>query len=402
MAKDYRTAKRKAVRRTVERILKSGKPTTMAAIAKMLDMSDATVRYHVHALGLREKLAALEPQPTIRELALQASGRREAADYRALYRKAVEDNASLQRQISGLARARDFAGLIRPTDFHVEKSSGGRAATAMALCGDCHFDERIDADATNGINEYNSDIATRRVQHLFPAFVNLLDMCRKKSTITRMVLVLLGDFITSWIHDDLIQDARYTPPEAVMIALNHLAGGIDHLLDAGDLKELCVVAVCGNHGRITAKRPVKKSPQKSYEWLLYNILAMRYANRKPSSRTKISFQMPQGYFNWVHLYGRDIRIHHGDAIRYQGGTGGIVVPAYRAIADWNTAKHADLDIFGHHHMGQQPFGMIVNGSLIGYSELAIHLHCKHQRPQQFFYIEHERFGPTAQFPIIVD
>jgi len=79
-----------------------------------------------------------------------------------------------------------------------------------------------------------------------------------------------------------------------------------------------------------------------------------------------------------------------------------VVPAYRAIADWNTAKHADLDIFGHHHMGQQPFGMIVNGSLIGYSELAIHLHCKHQRPQQFFYIEHERFGPTAQFPIIVD
>ena len=186
-----------------------------------------------------------------------------------------------------------------------------------------------------------------------------------------------------------------------MMAANYLAGGIDYLRNHGDLKEIVCVECCGNHSRITLKNPVKHAPQKSYEWLMYQVLAMRYANQS-SHKTKIAFRPPAGYFNWIRIYARDIRAHHGDAIRYMGGTGGIMVSTYRNIADWNTARHADLDVFGHCHTGQCPLGAMINGSVIGYSELAVKYHCKHQRPQQLFFLEHERFNETGIFPIALE
>ena len=399
--KDYRTNKRDAVRQYVEGVLAAGKPRTICDIAAALDLAESTVRMHIGSLGLRDRLAALEPTPVVRELSAHADRKREDGDIRSLYKLALEDNASLRVQLGGLMRAKDYAHLITPVTFAVEKSGKGNGATAFSLWSDWHPDETVEADAVNGVNEFNLVVAERRLSKLAPAVLNLLNMCRSKSKINTLVLEWLGDFISGWIHQDLIEDARWTPPEAALMAIKYLSSGLNFLIEHGDLKEIIVVESCGNHSRITLKNPVKHAPQKSYEWLVYQVVAMLQASRKPS-KTRVTFRLPAGYFNWINVYGMDVRSHHGDAIRYQGGTGGIMVPMYRAIADWNTAKHADLDVFGHHHVRQCPLGAVCNGSVIGYSELAVRLHCKHQRPQQSFFLLHERYGRTAEFPIILE
>jgi hypothetical protein len=399
---DHGASKREAIRKYTETILKTGQgPKTIRGIADALRLDEGTVRRHLRDLGLRDKLATLIPEPTVHELAAAEGRKREDAGLRSLYRQALDEVAALQVQLKGQLRAKEFARLITPAAFVVEKSARGNGATAFSLWSDWHTDETVDADAVNGVNEYNAAVAERRLNKLAPAVLNLLNMCRSKSKIDTLVLEVLGDLITGWIHQDLIEDARWTPPEATLLAIKYLSSGIDFLCDHGDLKEIVIVESCGNHSRITQKNPIKHAPQKSYEWLVYQVVAMLQATRKPG-KTRVTFRPPAGYFNWIKVYGQDIRSHHGDAIHYQGGTGGIMVPMYRAIADWNTAKHADLDVFGHHHVRQCPLGAVCNGSVIGYSELAVRWHCKHQRPQQSFFIMHERWGRTAEFPVVLE
>jgi len=126
-------------------------------------------------------------------------------------------------------------------------------------------------------------------------------------------------------------------------------------------------------------------------------LAKWYANSK--RKTKIKFILPEGYFNLITLYGRAIRLHHGSRVRYHGGVGGIHIPLRKAIAQWNRARHADLDILGHFHTRQVSQHFVANGSLIGWTELAEGSKFDFEHPLQCFFIIHSKNGKTAEFSI---
>ena len=111
------------------------------------------------------------------------------------------------------------------------------------------------------------------------------------------------------------------------------------------------------------------------------------------------WQIADGYHNYVEVYGKVIRTHHGDNIAYQGGVGGITISVEKAIASWNKARVADLDIFGHHHTQQQNPKWVANGSLIGFGAYSLAIKAPFEPPQQTFFLWDSKRGRTITAPI---
>jgi hypothetical protein len=83
---------------------------------------------------------------------------------------------------------------------------------------------------------------------------------------------------------------------------------------------------------------------------------------RTSERARVEFRISEGYHSFLDIYGNlKIRLHHGHAINYQGGIGGIFIPAFKSISQWDKANRADLDVFGHFHQSKDGGKFICNG-----------------------------------------
>jgi hypothetical protein len=114
----------------------------------------------------------------------------------------------------------------------------------------------------------------------------------------------------------------------------------------------------------------------------------------------VEWQIGESYHNIVELYGKTLRFHHGDGLKYQGGIGGLTVPVEKAIASWNKSPiKADLDCFGHWHSQMQNPKFCANGSLIGFNAYAIAIKAAFEPPQQTFFLFDKQRGRTVTTPI---
>ena len=133
-------------------------------------------------------------------------------------------------------------------------------------------------------------------------------------------------------------------------------------------------------GNSTPKKRISTSCKNSFEWGMYRQIARLYRN-DPFYDIRVC----QGYHMHTEIYGRTVRWHHGDAIRFGGGVGGITIPANKKIAGWNDSPiPADLDIFGHLHTFMDGGKFVANGSVIGHSPYGVELGAKYEPPCQSF------------------
>jgi hypothetical protein len=130
------------------------------------------------------------------------------------------------------------------------------------------------------------------------------------------------------------------PVEACLYAQELIASGINFLLKNSELK-IIIPCHSGNHARKTLKTRFPTEHGHSLEFFMYHSLAQYFSNEK-----RIKFLIPESYHSFIDVYNMTLRFHHGHAQRYLGGVGGIYIPVNKAIAQWNKAKHADLDVFG--------------------------------------------------------
>ena len=86
------------------------------------------------------------------------------------------------------------------------------------------------------------------------------------------------------------------------------------------------------------------------------------------------------------IYDYKIRLHHGDSMRYGGGIGGLFIPAFKAISQWDKQIRADWTFFGHFHQLKDGGNFVSNGSLIGFSPYAIRIKADYEKPKQAFLI----------------
>jgi hypothetical protein len=260
------------------------------------------------------------------------------------------------------------------------------------LASDWHAEEVVRSEAVDGLNEFNLDIADKRIKSFFVSVAKLINIKQQSITVKDLVLALLGDFITGNIHEEI--DTLLDPAEAIITVQNHIASGIEYLLKNTDVNIL-IPCHSGNHGRATKTIHQGNEHANSFEYLMYHTLANYFRGEK-----RVKFLIAKGYHSYMDIHGYKIRFHHGHNIKYSGGIGGIFISGFKAIAQWNKARPVDLDCFGHFHQLRFTGNLICNGSLIGYNAYALAIKADFEKPKQaFFLVNHGRKEITDFSPV---
>lgn len=290
----------------------------------------------------------------------------------------------------------EFAKAITPEELQARELSrlkAGGEATAILVLSDWHWGERVDPTTVNGMNEFSPSIARKRADQVFQRAVMLLDQARHLTKVNTLVVALLGDFITGYIHEELVEGNYLSPVEEVLEVRESLTAGLQFLLKEAKVKHIDCVTAVGNHGRTTLKKRIATSYANSFEWLLFKV--MEATVKDP----RIAWKVENGYHNWLEVQGRNVRFHHGDSIQYWGGVGGITIPVNKAVSAWNKSRVADEDVFGHFHQFTPGRRWTCNGSLIGWSPFGIAIKAEYEEPQQGFIVISKKRGKTQTLPV---
>jgi hypothetical protein len=319
------------------------------------------------------------------------------------HRSVIEDyKAQVERYEQRVQELEDQLGVtealrsVEPNRVLEVKKTTKSEAVAVAVASDWHVEETVDSVSVNGLNAYNLGVAEKRIDQFFTNVVRMTEIQRAGVDINDCVLFLGGDLMSGYIHEELQETNSLSPTETILWLQERLTAGIGLLRK--NFKRILVPCCYGNHGRTTKKPRHATGYRNSYEWLLYKTMAQRGYS---TTACTVEFQVADSYFNFVKLYGKTLRFHHGDNIRYQGGVGGLTIPVEKAIAQWNRANPADLDVFGHWHTQQQNPKWVSNGSLIGYNAYAISIKAAYEPPQQTYFLFDGKRGRTITAPIIL-
>lgn len=291
-------------------------------------------------------------------------------------------------------RIRALSGVGTKKIARTRRAGARPEATAILVLSDWHVEELVKPETCRNLNHYTLDIADKRINQLVQRASMLIEHERHLTGIRRIVVAALGDFITGHIHDDLVEVTQLAPLAAKRWAGKRLNGVIDAM---SEIAPVLVATASGNHGRSTKHPRMATENDHSFEQDLYLTMAAE------ERRRGVEWQIGEGYLNNINLDGFIVRAHHGHAIRFGGGVGGLTIPTNKAIANWNQAQRADLDIFGHWHcFCWLPYRFVANGCLIGHNAFADRIKAEYQPPSQsLVIIDHEHGRVTKVLPIFV-
>lgn len=284
---------------------------------------------------------------------------------------------------------------VKPISIKPKKKKGKGEVVPFLIISDWHLSEIVKPSMVNGVNSFNDRIAVKRINRLWQNSLTLINIMARDVRINTLVVALLGDFFSGNIHEELLENNSMSLMDSVMFAQNSLVGGINFLLK-NTTYDLVIPCSSGNHARVTKKNRITTEAGSSLEFYMYHNLANYFRSEK-----RVRFQISEGYHNYLRVFNKTIRFHHGHQIRYYGGVGGIYIPVNKAIARWNTIKKADLDVFGHFHQQRDDNRFICNGSLVGYNAYAVSIKAEYERPQQTFFLIDQKRGKTIVAPILL-
>jgi hypothetical protein len=365
-----------------EFIRKNWKQLSDEQLARKCHISLSGVEHRRFRMGLRRTSLPADPKEAVEIESRKARDQKERKAQKQTLKILIAENERLQRELGAAIILRRP---VKPRPIIKSNALGGEA-TMIALASDWHIEERVRQAEVNGLNEYTLEIAHRRAHHFFDTLLRLVQIEQQNTRVDHLVLGLLGDFITGDIHEELVETAQCEPAVAIRMAQEMLVAGIDHLLANSKLNLTCI-AHSGNHGRTTKDQRHATEHGHSLEWLMYHALADRYGQHP-----RVHFTIPEAYHSYLSVYDKLVRFHHGHAINYGGGVGGITIPVRKAIAQWNTLKRADVDCFGHFHQAFDGGNFVCNGSMIGYNAYALSIKAGYEEPVQMLFGIHSKLG----------
>lgn len=271
---------------------------------------------------------------------------------------------------------------------------------AISTISDVHIEEKVPRAIVNNLNEYNLDVAKKRVELYFKRLIYMITQTRKSGfKVDNLVLGLLGDFITGYIHEELEETNTLTPVEASLCVQELLIKGIKTLAEYGNLKSIKIPCTPGNHGRTTKRKRFTSGYKNSYEWLMYN--NMKNLFTAIGGYDNVEFLIPESEFIYLNLFGYINKFSHGDHFNYQGGIGGIEVPLKKWVLRENSVIKTDMSWIAHWHQYIVLNRARVNGSLIGYNSYARAFGFEPEPPKMQFQLLDKKRGYTLNNPIIL-
>lgn len=303
-----------------------------------------------------------------------------------------DDKTRLEKELEAVRAIQEET----PKEWRIIRQESRSEVTPVVVASDWHIDEVVDPETVNDLNEFNPKIAEQRAMKFFENVVKLYEISAVKSEIHGMILALLGDFISSSLHEELMENNAMPPIEAIMEAQRFLYNGIKFLLD-NTTGQITIPCSIGNHSRLQKDKRHATAAGNNLETYMYHNLANLFKDNE-----RVRFIIGKAYHTYLQVYDKTLRFHHGDNVRYYGGVSGIYLSMNKALTQWNKAKRSDLSVNGHFHQMRDGGDFISNGSLIGYNAYAMSIKADYEKPSQTFFLIHPRYGKTIVAPIFLD
>lgn len=370
--------------RAVSDLLKSNPTISGRKAAELLGISETAFRRYKGKIRDEYKDA---------EAKVQESRYRRAYD--ALKSKVTYLEEALSDKDAELRKYAIISDMPKVKDI-TTKDSGKREVVPVLVASDWHIEETVSAAITNGLNEYNLQIAEDSIKQFFNKACGMIERTKQYNTVNTIVLAILGDIINGVLRAEDLESNQTTPVDAVSIARALIYTGIKKLVSSTGCK-IHVICCVGNHGRVTEKIHYSNQVHNSLEYLIYKTLERDFRDHD-----KVTFNVSEAPYVIQPIFGVSVRFHHGHSARFNGGIGGLAVPVIRKAQQMNTIEHADLDVIGHFHSAQVFSNVIVNGSLVGSNGFSMSLGLPHDIPKQTYFEIDSKYGRTVVAPICID
>ena len=280
-------------------------------------------------------------------------------------------------------------GDVELYEIKIKNKKEHRVTIPIVQYSDWHIDEVVKSKSVLGLNEFNPEIAQKRVESLFVSTCKLIEHHQQNYDISEAVIALQGDFIGGWIHEELMQTNSESPLNAIRTVRNMILSGFKYIQENLDVEKIHVVCISGNHSRNTRKIQFANFNDVSLEYGMYKDIK---EISKQVGLDKFEFIIPAAEMTVVEMLGKRMLFAHGHEFKYAGGIGGI----YPSMLRWfnKIAKVFKLDIafIGHWHQSIFTQECVVNGSVKGYDAYAMGKGLDYQPPSQNLTLLDSKYG----------
>lgn len=266
------------------------------------------------------------------------------------------------------------------------------------VLSDLHWGETVNLSQVEGVNEYNIQIANKRLKTIINKAVTLVRNHISGMEYPGFVLCLGGDMLAGDIHEELTETNEIPVFPAMLDLMSALISAITML--ANEFGQVYIPCVAGNHGRTTRKPRAKMRNETNLDWLLYQFLKLHFQHDM-----RVFIDSPTSPEVTFKVFNHTYRLCHGDQLG-KGGDGiiGFLGPVVRgdhkkrSLASQLHKPYNTL-IHGHYHTYAATQRFISNGSLVGYDEYAMSNGFGFEIPQQAFWLTHAVHGITFSMPV---
>lgn len=343
------------------------------------------------------KMQSQIPLPPAERVANDRAKAKLQAEFDALKHKYKAALLAIGHQETALSWLEEIRkGVASTYKIEPREGSGTSEATPIIIASDWHSEEIVKPAQVNGLNEFNLDIFDQRATRFWQSSLRLIRLLNQDVKINTVVLALLGDFITNDIHDaENSESNALLPIDAIINVQAKIIAGIEFLLNNSKYNFVLPCKV-GNHSRTTKTTRYASEAGHSLETLMYVHLIAHFRGEP-----RVKFVIEDSYLTYMNIYSMTVRFHHGHELKYAGGVGGLFIPAFKAISEWDKGRQADLDIFGHFHQSKDGGKFVCNGALIGYNAYAIRNKFSFEPPKQQLLLLDKKRGRTFSCPILL-
>ena len=253
---------------------------------------------------------------------------------------------------------------------------------------------------------YNTKVAEERVVEYAHKIVELTNIQRQATNITKCAVFAVGDIVEGELifpgQEHLIDASLYS--QVTVDAPRILTQFFDILL--ANFNEVEVHWVIGNHGHLGGRSRKNYHPDSNADRMLGKIMDMIYANDK-----RISFTIPdtKGDNHWFDIadLGEKCKffLWHGDNVRGFGGFPwygfGKKIMGWKTLASQGLMEDFNYAIAGHFHTPNTQYindvRLWINGSTESYNTYALEQLASMGRPCQYLLFCKPKHGVTAEY-----
>jgi transposase len=243
----------------------------------------------------------------------------------------------------------------------VAEGNGHRHAHVLLL-SDLHMGEVVNAEAMNGLGEYDFEILTTRMHQITESLVSFQNA--RPYPIEELRIWSLGDMVGGKHHQELAETNEFGLAQQSwrtgMLLGQFVEGLVEHY------PKIHITGVAGNHSRMNEKAQSKQVFD-SFDWL-----ANKTAELYLRNYSTVTHDYPLSAFALDHVAGKTILLGHGDGVRSSmpGVPWGGVLRRFNQLKTTYARLHETLDYWalGHFHQPCVVPGIFMNGAIKGPDE----------------------------------